>query len=132
MKIWAEQVLLAQHSNLDVIVGEEKALSFLEQTEMREGKLINIAKYLRERKSSGKSIKSQDWLHDWSQLYPCITGRVLYQALIFGGEHALARKVLLECKSGINLIGFYLRVHCPFSTDEVVAVDEDIDIESMF
>ena len=61
-------------------------------------KLEKIAQYLRERdgckKFSEREIQKGEWLDQWSELYPNPTRRVLYQALIYIGEHAAARSLL--------------------------------------
>ena len=61
-------------------------------------KLKYIALYIRERhycqKLSGQSSQEGRWLDEWSKFYPNPTRTVLYQALIYVGEHAIARSLL--------------------------------------
>ena len=61
-------------------------------------KLEKIAQYLRDRygckKFAEQEIQKGQWLDQWSELYPNPTRTVLYQALIYIGEHAAARSLL--------------------------------------
>ena len=61
-------------------------------------KLVKIAQYLRDRygckKFAEQEMQKGKWLLQWSELYPNPTRRVLYQALIYVGEHAAARSLL--------------------------------------
>ena len=67
-------------------------------------KLEKIAQYLRDRygckKFSEREIQMGEWLDQWSELYPNPTRRVLYQALIYIGEHAAARSLLPSHSQG--------------------------------
>ena len=60
-------------------------------------KLEKISQYLRDRygckKFSEQEMQKGKWLDQWSELYPNPTRRVLYQALIYVGEHAAARSL---------------------------------------
>ena len=45
-----------------------------------------------------KDILSDKWLREWSELYPVTTKTVVYQALVFAGEHEIAKEVTEECE----------------------------------
>ena len=52
-------------------------------------------------------VLRENWVKEWSELYPTATRTVLYQALIFAGEHNIAR----EIRGGCECIVFW-RCHC--------------------
>ena len=86
-------------------------------------KLEKISQYLRDRygckKFSEQDMEKEKWLDQWSELYPNPTRRVLYQSLIYVGEHAAARSLcsLLSSHSpGEHTCSYYLGVEsCPES-----------------
>ena len=69
-------------------------------------KLEKIAQYLRDRygckKFSEQEMQKGQWLDQWSELYPNPTRTVLYQALIYVGEHAAARSLLTSHPQGTH------------------------------
>ena len=71
-------------------------------------KLEKIAQYLRDRygckKFSEQEMQKGQWLDQWSELYPNPTRTVLYQALIYVGEHAAARSLLPSHSQGTHTL----------------------------
>ena len=61
-------------------------------------KLEKIAQYLSDRygckKFAEQDMQKEKWLAQWSEFYPNPTRNILYQALIYVGEHASARALL--------------------------------------
>ena len=78
-------------------------------------KLEKIAQYLRDRdgckKFSEREIQKGEWLDQWSELYPNPTRRVLYQALIYIGEHAAARSLLPSHSQGGHTYSHSINIH---------------------
>ena len=70
-------------------------------------KLEQIAQYLRDRyghkRFSEQEMQKGQWLDQWSELYPNPTKTVVYQALIYVGEHAAARSLLLSHSQGEHI-----------------------------
>ena len=63
-------------------------------------KLDLIARYLRDRALGAENESDKHkWLEEWPEVYPNLTRTVLYQALIFSGEHALAKELGLFSES---------------------------------
>ena len=93
-------VSLSIHAQCNNPLGEENIVKWdyvswkVGDTTKRE----KIAKYLRDRyackKFSEQKLQKERWLDQWSELYPSPTKTVLYQALIYVGEHAAARSLL--------------------------------------
>ena len=75
-------------------------------------KLEKLARYLRDRykckKFSEQDMQSGKWLDQWSELYPSPTRTVVYQALIYVGEHAAARSLLPSHSQGEHTHSFYV------------------------
>ena len=46
----------------------------------------------------GDNMLSDKWPTEWFVLYPVTTKTVLYQALVYAGEHEIAKDVAEECK----------------------------------
>ena len=71
-------------------------------------KLGKIAQYLRDRygckKFSEQEMQKGQWLDQWCELYPNPTRTVLYQALIYVGEHAAARSLLTSHPQGAHTL----------------------------
>ena len=74
---------------------------------LQEAKNIKkIAWYLKDRNICEQKNSDNDsnemppdkWINEWSELYPVTTRTVLYQALIFAGEHKLAKDIKGERK----------------------------------
>ena len=92
----------------NLLGGESAAKEYdcsLLQNEVEDNtKLEKIAQYLRDRygckKFSEQDMQKNKWLDQWSELYPNPTKTVLYQALIYVGEHAAARSLLPSHSQG--------------------------------
>ena len=83
----------------------EKAEEFLKG--VKDAK--KIAWYLKDRnickqENSDKEMSLDEWINEWSSKYPVATRTVLYQALIFAGEHKLAKEIKGERKYNASLV----------------------------
>ena len=83
---------------------KEYGCSLLQDEVEDNTKLEKIAQYLRDRygckRFSEQDMQKNKWLDQWSELYPNPTRTVLYQALIYVGEHAAARSLLPSHSQG--------------------------------
>ena len=82
----------------------QDGIKWLENNPDDSTKLEKIAHYLRDRygckKFSEQDMQNGEWLDQWSELYPNPTRTVMYQALIYVGEHAAARSLLSSQSQG--------------------------------